>query len=668
MKSIKFKIMVLSLSLLVVAILAISVNSVLSTYNSTLFALEESMNATIDATSDMVEVQLESYTKSVDQLSTDPILSQEIPNEGETTAEGKTRQDVVAEMSARFAEITQSQGYDAMQVFDKNGIALTINADYSNDLLFTAPRDTGKAYVADPTISPESGLLTMPITAPIMRDGEFHSVVLVAINPEVFSNIVSSVSLGEGSSTTIINSQGITIAYNEIQYVMDEYNLIEDAKTDTSLKDLAVVEQNLMQGQEGFAQVTWDGVAQFAAYTQVDGSNGWGIYILTNQSNFLAQMNSSIITTLILSVVLIAAAAFIIIMVANKISKPIKLCAERLDGVSKGDLKTPMPDVQTKDETGVLAESTASIVNSVSVMIEDLNYTLAELAAGNFTVKSKAKEYYVGDFATLSVSLDTIIEKLSDTMHRITDVSYQVNSGNDQVASGAQSLAQGSIEQASSIDSLSRTVEEIVIKISETAQDSQTALKANAKSQEALMQSNEQMHEMVDAMGRISEKSIEISKIIKAIDDIAFQTNILALNAAVEAARAGVAGKGFAVVADEVRTLASKSAESAKSTAVLIEQTVEAVEIGNRIVSSTSESINTAIENANELSSLVDGIAVASAAQADGANQINAGIEQISAVIQTNSATAEESAATSQELSGQSNILQELLSEFKLDD
>ncbi len=666
MKSIKFKILALSLALLLLSIAMIGTISIFGTYNSTMYALEESMMSTIDAAADMVEIQLTAYEDMATQLATDPVLTQEIPAEGEETSDGRTRTQVIDEILAYMDTVKSVHGYDAIQRFDANGMALSIENDSSDVPFFTVPRDTGETYMSDPFVSPESGLLTMPVTAPIIKNGEFDGIILFAVNPTVFSEIVSKVAVGEGSTTTIIDSNGNTIAYNDVQYVMDAYNLTQEAQSDPSLQALANVEQDLMNGGEGFSSVEWDGVSQFTAYTAVDGSNGWGIYVLTRQDTFLAQMITSIVTIGIISVVILIVSAIIITLVASSIAKPISLCAARLNKVAEGDLNSPMPTIRTNDETRVLADSTASIVDSISVMIKDLNYTLSEIAAGNFAVESQAKEYYIGDFSSLKDSLEIIVAKLSSTMYKISNVSDQVNSGNQQVASGAQALAQGAMEQASAIEELSATIAEISDKISETAEASQTAKTANDKSQQALAKSNDQMQEMVVAMGNISEKSDEISKIIKTIDDIAFQTNILSLNAAVEAARAGLAGKGFAVVADEVRELATKSAQSAKDTAVLIEETVGVVEVGNQLASNTSQSINAAIENASELSGLVDSIAAASASQKEGAEQVRIGIEQISAVVQINSATSEESAATSEELSSHSNELQNLVSGFTL--
>ncbi len=666
MKSIKFKILLSSMVILVASILVISITAILGTYNSTMYALEHSLISTIDAASDLADKQLESYRSAVTILATDPVLTQEVPEVGSQTDDGRTRTEVLNEIYARMHELEEANGYEDVQVFSVDGLAYELNQSFADQPYYTVPKSTMQPYIADPLISPVTGNTTMAITAPIVSGGEFTGVVLIAINPITFSEIVQGIEVGEGSSTTIVDSQGYTIAYNDTQYVFDRYNATEEAKSDPSLQALATIEQKVIAGESGFATVTWDGIDQFVAYVPIDHSNGWGIYTMTPSINFLAQFNTSIITTIILSIVLLIASAIVIIIIAGKIAKPITLCADRLNDLAGGDLETPVPDITAQDETGILAGSTSRIISALSTMIYDINHILSEMSAGNFTVKSTAPDSYVGSFAPLKESLDNVIDKLNNTLLRIEDVSEQVNSGNSQVSLGAQSLAQGSIEQASAIEQLSATMDVVAEKVSETAHDSESAKAANDKSQQALTQSNTQMQEMVIAMGNINEKSAEISKIIKTIDDIAFQTNILSLNAAVEAARAGSAGKGFAVVADEVRNLATKSAQSAKDTAVLIEETVSVVDVGNRIATETSQSINVAIENANELSALVESIATSSREQAESAAQIKAGIDQISSVVQTNSATAEESAATSEELSGQSQILKDLVSGFTL--
>jgi len=244
--------------------------------------------------------------------------------------------------------------------------------------------------------------------------------------------------------------------------------------------------------------------------------------------------------------------------------------------------------------------------------------------------------------------------------------SEQVSSGSEQVSNGAQALAQGATEQASSIEELSATITEIASNVKLNATSAADAsIKVNHVSSE-LDVSNQNMQDMIAAMSKISDSSSQIGKIIKAIEDIAFQTNILALNAAVEAARAGAAGKGFAVVADEVRNLASKSAEAANNTTALIENSIKEVENGTKIADQTATALKKVVLEATAVSNTVTLISQASNEQANSINQITLGVDQISSVVQTNSATAEESAAASEELSGQAQILKSLVGKFKL--
>jgi len=237
--------------------------------------------------------------------------------------------------------------------------------------------------------------------------------------------------------------------------------------------------------------------------------------------------------------------------------------------------------------------------------------------------------------------------------------------GSKQVADGAQSLAQGSTEQAASIEQLSSSIAEIAEKTKVNAATTDRTSKLSAKIKENAEKGSRQMDDMIKAVKEINEASHSISKIIKTIDDIAFQTNILALNAAVEAARAGQHGKGFAVVAEEVRNLASKSAEAAKDTGGMIQNTMDKAELGFRIAGETAASLSEIVSGINESSQLIAEIASTSEQQSLGIGQINVGIDQVAQVVQQNSATAEQSAAASEEMSGQSDILMQLIAQFR---
>ena len=293
---------------------------------------------------------------------------------------------------------------------------------------------------------------------------------------------------------------------------------------------------------------------------------------------------------------------------------------------------------------------------------------LGEMSNGNFRVTTSKEDQYVGSYKNILEAMHNIRLTLSDALLEIDHASEQVSTGASQVSDAAQALSQGATEQASSIEELSATITDISNRIKENAANATEANTLSQEASEGVLSGNQKMADMIAAMNDIASTSNEIGKIIRTIDDIAFQTNILALNAAVEAARAGSAGKGFAVVADEVRNLAGKSAEAAKNTTLLIENAITAIGNGTKIAGETAEALRLVVEKSNVSAVRISEIAEASTAQAEAVMQVTTGIDQISAVVQTTSATSEESAATSEELSAQAVTLKSLVGKFKLMD
>ena len=402
------------------------------------------------------------------------------------------------------------------------------------------------------------------------------------------------------------------------------------------------------------------------------------ITLLTDVSNrsddLVAEKNQEIldlenITIIGLIGIIIAAAVISVLMalsIANLISRPITSLTTYLDKAGhQGDLTLSEEEKDTmaafshyKDELGQLTNAAMKFVEAI-VGVSDV---LEAIASGDITRDASV----LSDKDTIGLSLKHTLDNLNNMFEEIHVSTNQVSSGSRQVANGAQSLAQGSSEQAAAIEELSISIADIAERIRINAEKADKSASLSNRIKESAEKGSKQMNEMILAVGEINDAGKNINKIIKTIDDIAFQTNILALNAAVEAARAGQHGKGFAVVAEEVRNLASKSAEAAKDTGAMIQNSIEKAELGSRIAGETASSLNEIVTGINESSQLIAEIASASEQQSMGIEEINIGIDQVAKVTQQNSATAQESAAASEEMSGQSEMLQQLIAQFKI--
>lgn len=342
---------------------------------------------------------------------------------------------------------------------------------------------------------------------------------------------------------------------------------------------------------------------------------------------------------------------------------PVREALDVLTEMAAGNLQATMTGEYSGDH-GMIKTALNGTITNIRSYISELSDVLAEIAAGNLDVAITAD--YKGDFIQIKDSLNHIVQSLNQVMGDISQAAERVNLGSRQVSNVSQTLSQGSTEQAGAIQELTASIAEIA---SQTKQNAENAGLASVLAQEAreyALRGNEHMKEMLDSMHGINDSSANISKIIKVIDDIAFQTNILALNAAVEAARAGQHGKGFAVVAEEVRNLAARSADAAKETTQLIEGSIDQIHAGTRIADNTASALSEIVTGIEKSANLVKEIADASVEQATGISQINKGVEQVSIVVQNNTATSEESAAASEELSGQAELLKQMVGQFKL--
>lgn len=439
----------------------------------------------------------------------------------------------------------------------------------------------------------------------------------------------------------------------QLQIVVDSYmEFSEDAYAGRTEEAYALYEEKIV----GALKVASDHADNIVAFAISNADTEYNGALTTGITTEIVIAAAAAVAVLIG----IAMAAYITKMIVSGVGQ-----AERAAvNMSKGNFDNEIT-YDSEDEVGVLCKSIKNFSDGSKLIIDDISYVTGELSDGNFTVKSRCENAYVGAFSAILSSFNSLIDKLNEIIGRINESADQVSSGSDQVSGGAQALSQGATEQASSVEELAATIHIISEQINENAANAHEANDRTNVAVSEMGSANDKMKELVGAMDEISASSDETQKIIKTIEDIAFQTNILALNAAVEAARAGAAGKGFAVVADEVRNLAGKSAEAAKNTTSLIENTVAAINKGNSLVTEVADKMSNAMEASNVVVDLNMKISEASKQSADSVTQVTVGIEQISSVVQTNSATAEESAAASEELSGQANMLKEMVSDFK---
>ena len=647
MKSIKSKIQISMLLVVLVSSVLIGVITALLNASGIDDVMTKTLGPATQMAADAVEWKMGNYWTALQEAASSDIFRESDP--------------AAPELIPIREDIAQRNGFLYVGKMNASGFSST-GYSYADEDYFQQCKSTMKPYISD--IMNDGQQMIFLLEVPIITNDRLDGVVYGGISADFLSDIVVDLAMGSDGVAYVLDNKGNVIGHREVSIVEEGSNMIEAAKTNPDVADVAAVNQRMIQGESGFGAYNFYGDNKFVGFAPIGGNQEWSIAIEASQREFKTSLDRSIMLTVLVVVLVVLVTFPVAVKVGRSISRPIQSCVVRLEKMADGDLHTPSPQVKSKDETAQLARALETMLCRLNDVAQDVSHHLGKMAQGDF--HETITRTYWGDFVAMEQSIKAIHSSLKDTLSQISKSAGTVASGAVQVSSGAQSLSQGATEQASAIQELSATADSIAENARQTASAAEEAGHFVEQAGAQLGVSMDYVQELNSAMEKISSSSTEISKIIDSIESIAFQTNILALNAAVEAARAGSAGKGFAVVAEEVRDLASKSDEAAKATKELIEGSITAVVEGGQVVAKVTESLDKTSSIAENVTIKVDAVVGAIENQTTAISQITEGIDQISSVIQNTSATSEQDAATAQELSEQSLLMNHLVRKFRL--
>ena len=525
--------------------------------------------------------------------------------------------------------------------------------------------DTSKTLITAPYVDAQTGNLCISVVHAVINKGTLAGVLGSDISIKNLQDMVIGATLDSTGHSFLLDSDGNILVHPDKDYAPNskgEYNNIGTIKNNI----YSNLWKKISDADGIYEYADANGVSNYYCAGRLGTTNWIVVSVLPTKVVKQPIINVVIIEILIAIAILALAAVVVSVVISRLISKPlVPLSAFMRKSSTTGDLTLTPEDARwisrhesSKDEIGQTISCFAQFIKR----IDSISKILHTVADGDLT----ADVTVLSEKDIMGKAMQKMVDSLNDMFGNIHSSTVLVSSGAKQIADGAQSLAQGSTEQTASIEQLSGAIAAISVMTKENAETAGETARLSDMIKNNAEKGSHQMDEMIAAANGINEASKGISKIIKTIDDIAFQTNILALNAAVEAARAGQHGKGFAVVADEVRSLATKSAEAAKGTETMIQNSMEKAELGSRIASETAKSLTEIVSGITESSRLVGEIARSSEEQSQGIKQINIGVDQVAEVIQKNSAVAQENSAASLEMSSQSNILEALITQFKL--
>lgn len=509
-------------------------------------------------------------------------------------------------------------------------------------------------YVTQPYVDTVTGELCISVATPVYDGSRVSGILIVDLNMAQISEFLEQLSFGTSGRVILLAGDNTIIGIDDNELL--GRNFSEIGVSENILAALESPDDNTI------VKYDLNGVDRIGALAQLSGG-GWKVISAMSVQEYNAQTVKTLVNlvlVLLLSTLIVVAVSRVVI---TRRLRPISELNEELKAISEGRLQVAMT-YESEDEVGEMAAALRLCSENLSSYVHEIDRLMTHLANSDLTAMPEVE--FMGDFIPIQHAISESMRKLTDLMRGISQAADQVSASSDQVSGGAQALAQGATEQASSVEELSNTITELSATVRENSEMAQMASENATRVNGEIIESSEKMEQSLRLMEEIRTSAGKVDEIIKSIENIAFQTNILALNAAVEAARAGQAGKGFAVVADEVRNLAAKSAEASQATTELIGSMVSSIRKGSESMQETKRYMDNVVADAAEITEVFHRISQASEQQSISILQVTQGADQISSVVQTNSATAEESAAASEELSGQAQMLKDMIGQFRL--
>lgn len=511
-------------------------------------------------------------------------------------------------------------------------------------------------YLSDPYEDFLSKTMVVSVVQPIFDEtGRSIGLILIDVVLDGLIDNLGQRHFGETGSTYIIDSDYQILMHPEHEYIGTDVRSVNYGG-EVFLEELQNPTGNMF---------TYDllGSKRVGGIQGVSDLTGWKIVSAMDQKEFKSPIYDVLETIIVTQIIIVCLSTIFCLYGIKEQLLPLKKMEEYIRKIAHGDLSADL-DIETNDEIGDLAQEVVRCSESLKATISHIDDTLIEFGEGNFQLRDDFD--YLGDFASIQGSMNRFVELMSGSLVALKGTSEEVGQGANLVSDRAQELATGSSEQAMAVVSLQNLIAGIHVTIAETAENSAVVTENAQKISSNLLVSKEKTLELAESVKDIKGMSDEVKRIIKAIEEVAFQTNILALNAAVEAARAGQAGKGFAVVAEEVRNLSLKTAEAVEDTTKIINDIANAIETGSELAQENSKGIQDVVSEVEVFVGKLSDISFTAQNQAMDIDEINKGIAQISSVVNQNSAISEESAAASEELSSQSSLMIEKIEGFRV--